>query len=186
MVQSGIRCFVAIDLPGEMREEIAAVQNDIDVAGVKLVNSDLIHLTLKFLGDVPPPKLNKVKAALCDVAHPAFKAKVMGLGAFPGKSIRVIWIGAEGDFAELHRKVDLALDPLGFDRDGRAYSPHATIARVKQPSPRISQNLLKRLNPHKEIDLGEFLVDKFVLKKSTLTRGGPIYEDLEEFHLATP
>ena len=186
MDQRGIRCFVAIDLPCEMRDEIAAVQRDIDVAGVKLVDSDLIHLTLKFLGDVHPAKLNKIKGALRDVTHPAFKAKVVGLGAFPGKSIRVVWIGAEGDFEELHRKVDLALDPLGFEKDRRAYSPHATIARVKQPSAGMSQNLRNRLDPHKEIDLGEFLVDKFVLKKSTLTRGGPIYEDLEEFHLATP
>jgi len=186
MAQKGIRCFVAVDLPAKMREEIEVVQRDIDVRGVKLVDSNLVHLTLKFLGDVPAPKVKKVVEALHDVDQLAFAARVKGIGAFPGRSIRVVWIGAEGEFEELHHKVEAVLDPLGFKKEGRKFSAHATIARVKRPNPKMSQDLVAKLNPYQELDLGEFTVDRFVLKKSTLTPGGPIYDDLEEFHLACP
>ena len=169
-----------------MRDEIAKVQEEIDLPGVRLVKPDLIHVTLKFLGDVPPPKVDRVVKALGGVRQPAFAAKVRGIGAFPGRSIRVVWIGAEGEFEGLFRAVEAALSPLGFDRERRKFTSHATIARVGRPSPETTSLLAAKLAPFKEIDLGEFRADKFILKKSTLTPGGPIYEDVAAFPLTGP
>jgi len=183
MAQKSIRCFVAVDLPTAMRDQIAAMQNEIDVIGVKLVDPNLIHLTLKFLGDVPLNKVDVVEEALQKIEVPAFSAQVKGIGVFPGRSIRVIWIGALGQFAELHQQVDDALSPLGFERDNRKFSAHATIARVKRPNSEINQILASRLLPMKKVDLGDFLVDRFLLKKSTLTPQGPIYDDIATFNL---
>jgi 2'-5' RNA ligase len=150
---------------------------------VRLVKPDLIHVTLKFLGDVPPPKVDRVVKALEGVRRPAFTAKVGGIGAFPGRSIRIVWIGAEGEFEGLFRAVEATLSPLGFEREQRKFTSHATIARVGRPSPETTSLLAARLAPFKDIDLGEFKADKFVLKKSTLTPGGPIYEDVAAFPL---
>lgn len=184
--QRGIRSFVAVDLPASMRDEIAKVQEEIDLPGVRLVKPDLIHVTLKFLGDVPSQKMDRVVKALGGVKQPAFTAKVGGIGAFPGRSIRVVWIGAEGEFEGLFRAVEAALSPLGFERERRKFTSHATIARVGSPSPETTSLLAARLAPFKDIDLGEFRASEFLLKKSTLTPGGPIYEDVATFPLTSP
>jgi 2'-5' RNA ligase len=183
MAQKGIRCFVAVDLPSKMRDQIGVVQQEIDLPGVKLVQSNLVHVTLKFLGDVPSSKVDRLVEALRGIDHPSFTARVKGVGAFPGRSLRVIWIGAQGEFEGLHRLVDQALLPLGFEREGRRFSAHATIARVKRPGRDMNQLLSPRLSQFKEMDLGEFQVSEFVLKKSTLTPEGPIYEDIAAFPL---
>jgi 2'-5' RNA ligase len=169
-----------------MRDEIAKVQEEIDLSGVRLVNPDLIHVTIKFLGDVPLPKVDRVVEALRDVKRPAFNAKVGGIGAFPGRSIRVVWIGAEGEFEGLFRAVEAALFPLGFEREQRRFTSHATIARVGRPDPETTAILAARLAPFKNIDLGEFRATEFLLKKSTLTPGGPIYENVAAFPLTSP
>ena len=182
--EKGIRSFVAVDIPDSMREEIAKVQKEIDLPGVRLVKPGLIHVTLKFLGDVPLPKVERVVEALGGVSRPAFAARVRGVGAFPGRSIRVVWIGAEGEFEGLFHAVEAALSPLGFPRERRRFTSHATIARVGRPSPETTSLLAARLAPHRDVDLGEFRATEFLLKKSTLTPGGPIYEDVAAFPLS--
>ncbi|MGC9515800.1 RNA 2',3'-cyclic phosphodiesterase [Methanocrinis sp.] len=184
--EKGIRSFVAVDLPASIRDGIAKVQEEIDLPGVRLVKPGLIHVTIKFLGDVPPSKVGRVVEALEGVKRPAFTAKVRGVGAFPGRSIRVVWIGVEGEFEGLFRAVEEALSPLGFDRERRRFTAHATIARVARPSPETTGLLASKLAPYREIDLGEFRADEFILKKSTLTPGGPIYEDVAAFPLSNP
>ncbi len=166
-----------------MRDEIAKVQAEIDLPGVRLVKPGLIHVTLKFLGDVPPSKVERVVEALGSVKRPDFTAKVRGMGAFPGRSIRVVWIGAEGEFEGLFRAVEAALSPLGFERERRGFTSHATIARVGRPNPETTTLLSSKLDPFRNIDLGEFRATEFLLKKSTLTPGGPIYEDIAAFPL---
>ena len=182
----GIRSFVAVEIPASIREEIAVVQREIDLSGVRLVKPDLIHVTIKFLGDVPLPKLDRVVEALRTVERPAFPARVGGIGAFPGRSIRVVWMGVLGDFEPLFSAVEEALAPLGFPREERKFTSHATIARVKSSSPETAAILASKLGPFREIDLGEFVAEEFILKKSTLTPGGPIYEDVAAFPLSRP
>ncbi|HPJ30276.1 MAG TPA: RNA 2',3'-cyclic phosphodiesterase [Methanothrix sp.] len=181
----GIRSFVAVDLPEPMRDEIARVQREIDLPGVRLVDPGLIHVTLKFLGDVPLQKVDRVAEALGGAKRPAFTARVRGIGAFPGRSIRVVWIGAEGEFEGLFSAVEDALLPLGFERERRRFTSHATIARVSQPGPETTSHLASKLAPFRDVDLGEFRVETFLLKKSTLTPGGPIYEDIASFPLSS-
>ncbi|MDF0590389.1 RNA 2',3'-cyclic phosphodiesterase [Candidatus Methanocrinis natronophilus] len=184
--KKGIRSFVAVEIPAFIRDEIAVVQREIDLPGVRLVNPDLIHVTVKFLGDVPLSKVDRVVEALRTVERPAFTARVAGIGAFPGRSIRVVWMGVEGDFEQLFSAVEEALVPLGFEMEGRRFTSHATIARVKSSSPETTAILASKLEPFKEIDLGEFDAEEFILKKSTLTPGGPIYEDVAAFPLSRP
>jgi 2'-5' RNA ligase len=182
----GIRSFVAVEIPASIREDIAKLQEEIDLPGVRLVKPDLIHVTLKFLGDVPLPKVDRVVGALRTVEQPAFTARVAGIGTFPGRSIRVVWIGAEGEFEPLFSAVEEALVPLGFPREGRKFTSHATIARVGRPTPETTDILASKLAPYREVDLGEFTAEEFILKKSTLTPGGPIYEDVAAFPLSRP
>jgi 2'-5' RNA ligase len=180
---TGIRCFVAVELPDGMRDEIRRIEDGLRMPGLRLVRPDLCHITLKFLGDVPSDKIEKICAALSSVKVSPFDVKVGGMGAFPGKSIRVVWLGLEGDFADLFGLVEEALIPFGFEQEKRKFSPHVTLGRVGRPSPELSGQIATRLEKFGDVDLGSFSVDRFFLKKSTLTREGPIYEDLAEFLL---
>lgn len=173
-----MRCFVAVDLPAEIKREIPAIQQAFAMNGLKLVEPELVHITLKFLGEVPERRVAEIVNSLNRVSFSPFQARIRGVGAFPGRSIRVIWLGASGPFEDLARAVDSALEPFGFERD-KKFSAHATLARVKDPA--LSRILLERISGISDTDLGEFTVDRFVLKKSTLTPRGPIYEDIAEF-----
>ena len=120
---------------------------------------------------------------LAKVRVAPFDARVAGMGAFPGRTIRVVWLGLEGNFEELYQKVEEALAPLGFEREERGFSPHVTLGRVGRPGPQTSRLVAERIASLSSTDLGRFSVDRFYLKKSTLTRGGPIYDNLSEFPL---
>jgi 2'-5' RNA ligase len=180
---TGIRCFVAAQLPISMREEIGRLGGRIATDGLRLVRPELVHVTLKFLGDVPQEKVGQVAEALGRIKAAPFPGRVKGMGAFPGASVRVVWLGLEGDFRELYEKVEQALAPLGYPPEARGFSPHVTLGRVARPDPDMSRRLLARIAEHSSLDLGSFMVDRFYLKKSTLTRGGPIYETLAAFPL---
>ena len=179
----GIRCFVAVDLPEEMRDEIGRLQSQIATKGLRLVRPELVHITIKFLGDVPEEKLDQVKDALRKVKVTPFPAHVAGMGTFPGRDVRVVWLGLEGNFEELFQSVESTLSAVGFEREARGFSPHVTLGRVGRPGQETNRELRPKIAAHSNVDLGSFTVDRFYLKKSTLTRGGPIYEDLAEFAL---
>ena len=173
-----LRCFVAVDLPEEIKLKIPEVQQKIAMDGLKMVEPELVHITLKFLGEVPERRIDQITDALARIRFTPFQARIRGVGAFPGRTIRVIWLGATGSFEELAAAVESALEPFGFEQDKR-FSAHATLARVKDPS--LSRLLSERISGMSDLDLGEFTVERFVLKKSTLTPRGPIYEDIAEF-----
>ena len=178
-----MRCFVAVELPLPMREEIGRLQSRIATDGLRLVKAELVHVTIKFLGDVPPEKVGPVVEALGKVTFAPFPVRVSGMGAFPGRAVRVVWLGLTGNFQELYEKVEQALAPLGFAPEARGFSPHATLGRVARPSAEMNRRLGDRIANFAALDLGSFTVDRFYLKKSTLTQGGPIYEDLAGFPL---
>ena len=180
---TGIRCFVAVELPSHMREEIGRLQSGIATDGLRLVKPELVHVTIKFLGDVPQEKVGQVAEALGKVKAAPFPVRVKGMGAFPGRAVRVVWLGLEGNFQELYQKVEQALSPLGFAPEARGFSPHVTLGRVARPGAEMNRQLGARIANFSSSDLGSFTVDRFYLKKSTLTRGGPIYEDLAGFPL---
>ena len=180
---TGIRCFVAVELPSYMREEIGRLQSGIATDGLRLVKPELVHVTIKFLGDVQQEKVGLVAGALGRVKAAPFPVRVKGMGAFPGRAVRVVWMGLEGNFQELYQKVEQALSPLGFAPEARGFSPHVTLGRVAHPGAEINRELRTKIANFTSSDLGSFTVERFYLKKSTLTSGGPIYEDLAGFPL---
>ena len=183
---TGLRCFIAVDLPAGMRDEIGRVQKEIATEGLRLVRPEIVHVTLKFLGDVAEEKVDRIAQALREIKVAPFPAEVRGMGAFPGRSIRVVWLGLEGDFQSLYILVDEALKPFGFQSEKRGFNPHVTLGRVGRPTTDVSKKLAPKIAQFADLNLGQFSVDRFQLKKSTLTRGGPIYVDIAEFPLRAP
>ncbi|MDP3104796.1 MAG: RNA 2',3'-cyclic phosphodiesterase [Candidatus Methanoperedens sp.] len=177
-----IRTFIAVELPGRFLPEIEHTGTLLKMPGVKLVESGLVHITMKFLGDIHEDKVEPVASALSEIRCKPFEAGIRGIGVFPKPSyVRVIWLGAQGDFDTLHSEVERVLALFRFKKEGD-FTPHATLARVKQPVNSIE--LMEKIKNIGDIDLGTFSVSSISMKKSTLTPRGPVYETLREIRLS--
>ena len=175
-----VRVFVALELAPQVRDALAGSQQTLRSCGARLsfVKPDSIHITVKFLGEVDEKKLPAVKDALKGITCTPFHLRATSITADNLSRPRTVWSAIEdgGRSAALFNKVEDALEPLGFPRETRKFTPHATIARVKRPDP----SLLPAIGTLKAFSAGESLISGFTLKKSTLTPQGPIYEDLLE------
>ncbi len=180
-----IRTFVAVNLDQAIRDKIGEAEKDFDIKGVKLVDPALIHVTMKFLGNVEENRIDEIADALKKVKVPPFTAHIRSIGGFPNaRSPRVIWIGAEPgeNFGEMNRQVEDVLAGIGFEREGR-FKPHVTIGRVKFPDPMQKQRLPQLFEKYSDFDAGTMQVDRIHLMKSTLSPKGPKYEALREISL---
>ena len=176
-----IRTFIAVELPERFVPEIEKIESILDTPGIKLVEPKQVHITMKFLGDIPEDKVEPIASALSQVNCKPFEAKIKGVGVFPKPAyIKVIWLGAEGNFETLHSEVERVLALFNFEKDDK-FSPHATLARVKALKEKAA--LLEKIKKLENVDLGTMNVESLTLKKSTLTPQGPIYETLREIKL---
>ena len=192
-----MRTFIAVDLSKEIRTKIKEIQKqfvDLETEKskikLKFVNPWQAHQTVKFLGDVPEYKLEKVKRALAEITQTPFDIALKGVGFFPEASpekvrnLRVVWIGMEKGVEELKAlqdEVESKMHVLGFPLE-RRFSAHVTICRVKMSPKAVSKDelrqVVKKITELQGIEIGNMPVDTIILKKSTLTPKGPIYEDV--------
>lgn len=179
-----IRTFIAVELNTGFTEKIRELQVRFSGFDLKFVDPELVHITLKFLGNVDESRVSSLSAALDSITCEPFEAKVGGLGVFPKPSNpRVLWLGATGNFRALHDNVEELLEPFKFEKDDREFTAHATLARVKflkKDQKTAFINIVKEL---KDIEIGTMCVNKVLLKKSTLTPKGPIYETLHTVYM---
>jgi len=177
-----MRTFIAIDFLEEVKEELSKAQKKLPEAKMTIVKKENIHLTMKFLGELNDNEVNKVKEVLRKMKFERFKAKLGEIGVFPNPSfIGVVWIGIEPKerFIEIHDKIDEELSKQGFRKD-KAFESHATLARVKWLKDK--KNFVEKLQKIK-IKPIEFEVSSIALKKSVLTREGPVYEDIAKVEM---
>lgn len=182
-----MRLFVALELPDDWKNVLSGPEKDIGWLshGIKWVEPRGMHLTLKFLGEVDPSRLNELLKELSTVCtdHETFDVKINGTGVFPNrKRPRVFWAGVEAPetLTELQKAVEGQLTGLGFPRDEKPYHPHLTLARIKDPrgKDRITDALL---NYHIESD--SHTVNEVLLMRSHLSSEGARYEVMGRFQL---
>ena len=183
-----IRSFIAVELPAEVKAGLTRLQNQLKAgkhSPVKWVNPNSIHLTLKFLGDVPVNKINEITGAMETAAReiPPFQLEVKDLGVFPNlNKVRVVWVGMSGDITQLSRlqqRLESNLAALGFAPETRAFTPHLTLARLReQTTPDERQNFGQLIGSTKFESVYKFRVDSINLMRSQLTREGAIYSCL--------
>ena len=167
-----IRLFVALDLPEAVRERLAALQGG--VPGARWSGAEQMHLTLRFIGEVPENVARDIDDALATIRAASFSLELSGVGEFGGKKPRALWAGVKSSEALLHlqRKVETALQRIGLDPEPRKYSPHITLARLKA-APR--DKVLQFLTHGSLFVAGPFPVNQFVLFSSHLSQSGSIY-----------
>ena len=188
-----IRAFIAINLPPTARARLAQLQRELQltfVAGaVRWVRPEQIHLTLKFLGDVPAESLRDLEAALrraCEFSAP-LELRADGLGCFPHPpKPRVLWVGILGDLdrlEELHARVEEQTRNWSAPDPARPFQPHLTIARVKDLRLADRRRLGQTITAHARVSLGGWRVDRVDLMQSVLSPHGADYDCLADFAL---
>jgi 2'-5' RNA ligase len=184
-----IRSFLAIELPKPILRKIEEVQGDLRLthADVRWVNPEKIHLTLKFFGNIEESRIDPIFRSIEESVQNTlpFSLKVRGVGAFPQmKNPRVIWMGLveEGEvLSSLQKQIETQLGKIGFQPEDRPFHPHLTLGRMR--SGRGKDELVGRMEKHKEEEFGDLPVEKVVLFKSDLRPSGPIYTPLGDMKL---
>ena len=187
-----IRSFIAIELKDkETIEKIISFTQRIkqNQPKIKIVEPKNVHMTMKFLGNIPEALASKIYAILQEEINEKLfqgntvKYHLRGVGQF--NKFSVLWVKLVGDIQFLQKVKDSIEDflhtRLKIERDRRTkFKPHLTIGRLKKN--RINYKtfdvLKKLINENKDLELGEFTIKQVKLKKSELTSKGPIYTDL--------
>jgi 2'-5' RNA ligase len=175
-----VRAFLALELSEEIRSELAGAQDVLrrSSAYLTFVNPAQIHITVQFFGEIEDRKIPELAEALRKVTFTPFIARAGKVTVNNPRRPFTVWsvIDDGGNGTMLRDRVEDLLVPLGFPRESRPFTAHATIARVKRYDPSLSEALKSLENR----TYGECKISGMKLKKSTLTRNGPHYEDLLE------
>jgi 2'-5' RNA ligase len=182
-----IRTFVAIELAPAILERLgdlqSRMQQDLPPKLLRWVRPEGIHLTLVFLGEIQVEQADRVAEALRQACagHRPFSVSIAGMGCFPNtRRPRVVWVGVDepsGALARLQRDIEGALEPLGFPPEGRRFSPHLTLGRVKGGG-RQALEALGTYMEQAKVRVGEMRVEAVHLMRSDLQPGGAVYTEL--------
>lgn len=182
-----MRLFIAILLPDEWRASLSEVQKKIGWLGkgIKWVEPENLHLTLKFLGETPASLLPQIEEAIrnaCQECEP-FDMQISGTGTFPdSRRPKVYWAGLKAPRSLIHLQTRIAgsMHALGFEDDGKSFVPHLTIARIKEPigKERMTQAVLAY-----KLSSAPFRAASVSLMESMLKQEGPVYREVQRVSL---
>ena len=184
-----IRSFIAIKLPDDIKSQIEFYLAELRdfVPKLKWVKKDSLHITLKFLGNQPPQKVENVIRTLLplkDHSKP-FEIKIKDIGAFPNQNkARIIWLGIEAKprelFFQVHNWIEDQLEKIGFEKEQRKFSPHLTLARIKFPTDLAELWEYVDKNP---FEAQSFNVNEIMLMRSILKQSGAEYHQIQKYPL---
>jgi 2'-5' RNA ligase len=188
-----IRSFIAIELPQEIKTGLNRLQAELKLPQhtfVKCVAPEGIHLTLKFLGNISPQKVAEITGVMeqASLGINPFQLQITEVGAFPTmRQPRVLWVGIKGELDKLtgwQKRIDDGLVPLGFAKETRPFTPHLTLARVRDGCTPGDRRSLGELVMKTPVEFNYALaVNSLNLMKSQLLSGGAVYSRLAEVKL---
>lgn len=185
-----VRAFLAFDIPDGVRVKLAAMINDFSEKerGVKWVNPENMHVTMKFFGEIEEDLLlGDISSAIVSAVKGFGASQLLckGIGVFPNwKYPRVFWAGFTGDIEKvigLQKQIEDALSPFDIQKDKRGFRLHLTLGRAKgtlRKSPLTT--LVEKLGP---VVFGTVAVERLIMYKSELRKSGAIYTELKGFEM---
>jgi 2'-5' RNA ligase len=185
-----VRVFVALDIPDDVRAAIGALIASLRslCRAARWVRIEGLHVTLKFIGEVQPEKIEPIKASLSRIRQPvALEMKFRNAGFFPNeRRPRVFWVGIEAgaELSALAAAIDESLEPIGIARDLRQFSPHLTLARFNSPEGAALNHLREAISRAGPLEFGSSNAHEFHLYQSNLKPGGAEYTRLATFLIA--
>jgi 2'-5' RNA ligase len=166
------RLFTALEIPRDAALSLSLLRGGLP--GARWIDVENYHLTLRFIGDVEGHVADEVANALDKVRRPAFTLTLSGVGAFGGKKPHSLWAGvsASPDMYALQAEIERICQRLGLPADPRKFTPHVTIARLRNTSP---AEVAKYLSARGNFATMPFRVGRFVLMSSRDSIGGGPY-----------
>lgn len=181
-----MRCFIAIDFPELLKKAINDCVRQLKPLSrdVRWVASANLHLTLKFLGEVPESRISMISGALhlLSQSFQPFSIDIVGAGAFPNeRRPNVFWVGikAEEPLLSLQSRLEDTMSELGFQKERRGFVPHLTIGLVK--GYQDMSELMSRFLTFQNTFFGSIEVHEIVLMQSILKPSGAVYAKAGEF-----
>jgi 2'-5' RNA ligase len=176
------RLFVAIRPPEEVRDLLIDAMDD--SPALRWVGDEQLHLTLRFIGEVERPVANDIAGTLDRLRSLAFDLRIKGVGKFEQRNGGALWVGVEPrePVIALAAKVERTLQQIGLEPERRAFMPHVTLARWnRRNSEAVNAFIRRNCDLHSE----PFIVDRFTLFESKLSRHGAHYDEIASFSLGT-
>ncbi len=175
------RLFVAIRPPEEVRDLLVDAMDE--GPSLSWVAHDMLHLTLRFIGEVERPLANDIADSLSRVAFLSFQLRLSGVGRFDRKSGGALWAGVapRAAVAELAAKIDRACVAAGTEPERRAFHPHITLSRYSRRTAEAAKDFERR---NSALSSEPFAVDRFILFESHLSRHGAHHEEVAAYPLA--
>lgn len=188
-----LRCFIAVELPNEIKAGLSQLQAQLksnSQSPVKWVDPYSIHLTLKFLGSVASDRTGEITRAMEEASQGVspFQLEVKDLGVFPNlRRVQVAWVGISGEvdkLARLQQKIESALAQLGFAPEKRRFTPHLTLARLRNHASPDERQRFGQLIADTRFEAAYSLpVEAVNLMRSQLSREGAIYSRISSVEL---
>jgi 2'-5' RNA ligase len=176
-----MRLFVALDLPWDVRERLAGLATGI--MGARWVPRENMHLTLRFIGEVPNWRAEEIDLALHGIRGRGFPLTLSGVDLFDKAGrVTALWAGIERSSAleHLQAKIETALQRAGLEPERRRFIPHVTLARLDQPANDKITGFVQRNNLFRA---DAFQIDRFTLFSSQLGKEGPVYTAENDYGL---
>jgi 2'-5' RNA ligase len=175
-----MRLFVALAIPPQVAQSIMLIQGG--VPGARWQTREQLHLTLRFIGEVDGRDAAMLDDALAGIEAPAFDLQLHGVGQFGNKQPHALWAGVRKSEAleHLQRKVDNAIRRVGQPQDAHKFTPHVTLARLRNPE---SAKLIEWLTHNALFTSAEFPIGAFHLYSSRLTSDGSVYAVEQDYPL---
>ena len=179
-----MRLFVALDLPSSMRTRLSFLAGGLP--GVRWVPPENLHVTLRFIGEMPGWRAEEVDHALAGLRAPGFTIQLAGVGAFEkGGRVTSLWVGVERNpqLEHLQAKVERALQAAGVERERRRFVPHVTLARLDgAPEAKVAG----WVQAHNLFRSAPMVVEHFTLFSSLLGKEQAVYCPEVEYDLERP
>ena len=177
-----IRLFTGLEIPTDLADSLAMLRGGLP--GARWIDSENYHMTLRFIGDVDDALAQEVAMSLRQVRRPAFDLRLDGLGSFGGRKPRAIFAAVEpsAPLLELQAEQERLLRRAGLEPEGRKFTPHVTLARLRDSS---SRQVADYLGARGHFRSRSFPVSRFVLFSSKASVGGGPYVIEEAYPLTT-
>ena len=187
-----MRCFIAIDIPKDIKKELHSIQSSFErYENITLVNTKLLHCTLIFLGEIDTVHVQQTKSILNTIAARSntIKCQLKSTGVFPNPDyLKVIWTGISDNnqLADIQKSIETKLTATGLYNPPphQQFTPHITLGRVRDS--RHRHEILKEIEKNTTFKTPYFEINELKLKQSTLLPGGPIYDDIAVYKLREP
>ncbi len=166
------RLFTALEIPQDIAWELELMRGGVE--GARWIDRDNYHITLRYIGDVDDDVGYELGALLDEQPPPYFDISLAGVGSFGGRRPRAIWAGVEAgeELAALQLSHENLCRRIGLPPESRNYTPHVTLARLRNSAPQAVQQFASRHNLYRS---RPFEVAGFVLMSSRPSRGGGPY-----------